>query len=316
MSAHLRRAAAVAALVLALTGCSAAQDEPDPVSDVSPVAYAQAPPVDLVVDTDLAADALAALAWLLRQENVTVHAVTVPTSGEVGCTRAPEVLGALVATVGVEPPVLACGRTPRGDGGRTFPAGWTRAASLPLIEARPVDPVEATPAELVAELAADQPDLGLLALGPLTEVAAVLAAQPAGTTWFDRVTLLGGRRDDDALDGVAEWNAAADPDAFEEVLAADVDLTVVPVDAVVPGVPGWLECRPRLRERFAESQVPAVWDLAAAAVAVVGGEAVGGDVGSWALDREGPVGRLARTGDGPVRVVTAAATPPPGGACG
>ena len=311
----LARLTVGAALVAALTGCAAAQDEPDPVSDVSPAAFAAAAPVDLVVDTDLAADDLVALAWLLRQENVTVHAITVPTSGEVACTKAPAVLGALAATLEVEPPVLACGHTPRGDGGRTFPVAWSRAASLPLSNAPPVEPVEQSPAGVVADLAAEHPDLSLLALGPLTEVAQVLAAQPDDDPWFDRVTLLGGRRDDGELNGVTEWNAAADPTAFDAVLADDVDLTVVPVDAVVPGIPQWLDCLPAVRARISEAQVPAVWDLAAAGVAVTG---AGSETGSWALGKDGtgPTGQLARTGDGTTRVVTGAASPPAGGACG
>lgn len=322
MSALTRRAGTAALSVLltggVLAGCAAAQDEPE--TGVDTAAFGQAGPVELVVDTDLAADDLAALAWLLSQDEVTVHAVTVPTSGEVGCAEAPAVLGGLVATLDVAAPVLACGRTPRGDGGRSFPEAWSRAASVPLTAAAPVQPVDASPADVVADLAADHPDLALLALGPLTEVAHLLAAQPVEEPWVDRVIALGGRRDDGRLDGVAEWNAAADPGALDAVLAADVELTVVPVDAVTPGVPPWLDCLPAVRERLARAQLPAVWDLAAAGVAVAGVAAVGArsETGSWALAREdaGPTGRLHRTGEGPVRVVTGATLPPAGGACG
>ncbi len=67
----------------------------------------------------------------------------------------------------------------------------------------------------------------LVALGPLTNVALLLAAHPEAKPWIDRIVIMGGY-----LGGLpAESNIRADPEAARRVLVEEhVPITLVPLD--------------------------------------------------------------------------------------
>jgi hypothetical protein len=153
--------------------------------------------------------------------------------------------------------------------------------------------------ELIARLAQEEDGLVLVALGPMTTVAGVALRHAADYARLAEVHAMAGSVAGPVVDGVAEWNAAADPAALATVLAAPVPLTVVPEDAVPPGTPDAL--RAPVVDRVATSaDVPAWWDLAAAA-ALVAPEAGIAEGARWVLEPSAP-GRLAPVGDGSVRV--------------
>ena len=104
--------------------------------------------------------------------------------------------------------------------------------------------------------------------------------------------------------GVGEWNAAADADAFAEVVAGSVPLTIVPDDPVPDGRPAGVAAPvvSRLGNDPAFSP-PALWDLATAG-AFTTPAAVTYESGTWEVDLGDDLGRLRRTGEGAVRVVT------------
>ena len=106
-------------------------------------------------------------------------------------------------------------------------------------------------------------------------------------------------------DGVAEWNAGADPVPFAEVVAGPVPVTVVPDDPVPRGAPDGL-AGPVVGGlgRVPGFESPAHWDLATAGT-LLAPSAATTESGTWSVDTTGDRGRLRRTGDGPVRVVTA-----------
>lgn len=305
--------ALVTLALVGLAACAPAASDDDGevfVAGPMPPAVARAPgAVPVVVDTDLAPDDLAALALLLRHPDVRVVAVTVPQTGELDC-RGTGLLGDFFHALGTEPPPVACGGTPRGADGVMFPPEWGAGAlmdsGLPREAGHDLTPVSAPAAELIARLARRHDDLQVVALAPLTEVAAVLREHPAAYARIAGITTMAGSVDSAShAEGVAEWNAAADPVPFAEVLAGPVPVTVVPDDPVPPGAPDGL-AGPVVGGlgRVPGFESPRYWDLATAG-AFVAPSAATSESGTWSVDTERDRGRLRRTGDGPVRVVTA-----------
>ena len=285
--------------VAVLAACSPAASDVDgevfAAGPMSPAAAQQPDAVPVVVDTDLAPDDLAALALLLRHPRVRVVAVTVPQTGELDC-RGTGLLGDFFHALGTAPPPVACGSTPRGEDGVMFPPEWGAGAlmnsGLPRDGGGELTPVRTPAAELIARLARRHAGLQVVALAPLTEVAAVLREHPAAYARLGGVTTMAGTVDSEShADGVGEWNAGADPVPFAEVLAGPVPVTVLPDDPVPPGAPDGL-AGPVVGGlgRVPGFESPKYWDLATAGTFVDG---------SAATDRRAPgPSTRARTGDG------------------
>ncbi|GAA4404812.1 hypothetical protein GCM10023168_17900 [Fodinibacter luteus] len=304
--------AALAAGAL-LSGCAAPADldgevlaagpgaAPAPASAPAPPRVPGAPAVPLVVDTDLGADDVLALAFLLRSPEVDVRAVTVAATGLVRCEPGVDVVAGLFSALGVEPVPVACGRADPGPAGRAFPAAWRSAAEA----GSGVTPVPGTPvgqpaADLLAEQARDVPGLVLVAIGPMTNVADLAARHPDDYVRLTGIHAMAGSVSGPPVDGVAEWNAAADPESLTAVLTSSVPVTVVPADAVPTGTPAAALAAPVVGRVAAASALPSWWDLAAAA-ALVTPDAGTGERGGWRLDPSEP-GRLRRSGAGTVTV--------------
>ena len=83
----------------------------------------------VVVDTDLGADDLVALGFLLRHPGVHVEAVTIAATGLVGCDPGVDlVAGLFEPSRGARVPV-ACGRGTAVGDARALPAAWRAAAA-------------------------------------------------------------------------------------------------------------------------------------------------------------------------------------------
>lgn len=309
-----RRLLTVPLLVTVLAACGPAASDDDGeifvAGPMAPGAPKSPDAVPIVVDTDLAPDDLAALALLARHPDVDVVAITVPATGELGCVGR-GLVADLFEGLGTPPPPLACGDTPRGPGGTPFPQAWMvgsiEKSGLPGDHVpTSLTPVESSAAELIARTAHRHEDLHVVALGPLTEVAAVQRRHPSAYARLAGITVMSGAVDSPShADGVAEWNAGADPVPFAEVLAGPVPVMVVPDDPVPRGVPAGL-AGPVVGGlgRVAGFESPAYWDLATAGLFVTPSAATTRS-GTWTVDTTGDRGRLRRTGDGPVQVVTA-----------
>jgi pyrimidine-specific ribonucleoside hydrolase len=116
-----------------------------------------------------------------------------------------------------------------------------RAATLPA----PVPPGTHTAIELLADVlrTSDQP-VTLVPIGPLTNIALLLAAYPELAPRIGRIVWMGGSLGAGNTSGVAEFNAHCDPEAAHRVLTqADVPVTMVPLDLTLrcPAGPGWIE---------------------------------------------------------------------------
>jgi Inosine-uridine preferring nucleoside hydrolase len=226
--------------------------------------------------------------------------VTVAATGLVGCDAGVRVVAGLFVALQETRRPVACGRASAGPGGAHFPAAWREAAEVGTgirsVDATP-DPRDAV--ALISDHAQATERLVVVALGPLTNLADLAHARPEDYRRLAGVHAMAGSVAGPLVDGVAEWNAAADPDALAAVLAAPAPLTLVPEDAVPVGTPRALE-GPVVGRVAAAVDYPKWWDLAATAV-LVAPDAGEWETGGWTLDDSEP-GRLRRDGDGSVRV--------------
>jgi len=298
-------AAGAAVVALALAGCAA------PYDGDGELALAGGPSVPksqdathVVVDTDLGGDDLAALAFLVRHPDVVIEAVTIAGAGLVGCDPGVDLVADLYTALGEPTPPVACPSSGAATAtGAEFPEEWRRVAETGTGIPRPASTtlLDPTPApRLIGRLAGREQGLVVVGLGPLTNLAELARSAPEDYERLTRVHVMGGSVDGEMEGGVAEWNAAADPAAFEAVLDAGVPVTVVPADAVPAGTPELLSSAPGVARVAATIDYPAWWDLATAAALVTGAAEV--STGRWALDDSVP-GRLERLGDGDVEVV-------------
>ena len=298
-------ALAIAALVAiaAVGGCTTPYDDDGEYGGGGLLSDAAAPNEDatpVVVDTDLAGDDLVALAYLLRRPDVRVVAVTVAGTGLVGCDPGVDLVADLVHALGEGWVQVACGRE---DPVREWPTDWVtraeQAPGLPRLDTTFV-PVSDPAPLLLAKLAKSVDGLAVVALGPLTNLADLAERWPDDYARLAQIYSMAGAVDVPSIDGVAEWNAAADPAALAAVLAGPVPVTLVPDDPIPPGTPDALSA-PVVGGIVAANPVPKWWDTSTAA-AYTDPSLASGTRGTWTVD---DTGRLTRTGPGPVTVVTA-----------
>lgn len=249
------RIALTAALVMAMAGCggqltvTGRPSEAVPTStssagleSVAPTTLAVPPARTFLIDTDVAADDLVALTFMLRAPNVTVAGITVSGTGEAHCQGGVAVVLRLLEYLQAPAIPVACGRETPLVGDHTFPDAWRegvdRGSGLVLPETNRV-PVEGNAVELIKGLAGDHPGLAILTLGPVTNLADALATDPGLAARLGPVFVMGG-----ALhvpgnilgpgaptgNGVAEWNIYVDPHAAQVVVDAGLDVRFVSLD--------------------------------------------------------------------------------------
>ena len=232
-----------ALLLLACSPATPSGGPPARPSGSSPAATpSAAAPLRLVIDTDMAADDIVAIASLLREPAVDVVGIAVAGTGEAHCPGGLYVARALVTALAPGPIPVACGPAAALGPAQEFPAEWREGADAGygLHLPDPAAPPDARPAQqLILDLAAEAP-LTLLTLGPLTNVAAAIRLDPSLPDRVTRLVAMAGAVDVagnvqpfDGREGdpTAEWNLHADPTAAAIVFEAGFDLTLVPLDA-------------------------------------------------------------------------------------
>jgi inosine-uridine nucleoside N-ribohydrolase len=191
----------------------------------------------IIVDTDAGTDDLVALSYLLSRTDVDIQVITTVNGIAHADAGARNILRLLrVANrrldvfVGADQPL---------EGRDAFPADWRRAADdMTTLRAttgrRPrSDAVSA----ILARLRAAQTPVTLLALGPLTNIAAALQREPRTLARISQLVIMGGAIDvpgnapADASAPVAEWNMYIDPTAASLIFKSGLPITLVPLDA-------------------------------------------------------------------------------------
>ncbi len=110
------------------------------------------------------------------------------------------------------------------------------AASLPAPSTGPVD---RHAVDFLAEQARGaEPPLTLVALGPLTNVALLLARHPDAAAQIGRIVLMGGAVAEGNMTASAEFNVWTDPEAAARVFESGLDVTMVGLDVTNQAVLG------------------------------------------------------------------------------
>jgi pyrimidine-specific ribonucleoside hydrolase len=211
--------------------------EPIPPHDVA----ADAQPV--VVDTDMAPDDWLAILFLLGRTDIEVQAITVTGAGEAHCPAGTRNARNLVALAGRPEIPVACGRETPLEGDHAFPTAWRERVDdllgLTLPENR-TEPSGESAVELLTRIIQGSPQkVHLITLGPLTNVAEALEAEPGLVMNLEMITVMGGAvgvsgnigSSSDIENEVAGWNFYVDPRAAAEVFSSGAPITLVPLDA-------------------------------------------------------------------------------------
>ncbi|MCU1407274.1 MAG: putative Inosine-uridine preferring nucleoside hydrolase (IunH) [Glaciihabitans sp.] len=189
------------------------------------------------LDCDTGIDDSLALAYLLASEKVNlvgIGTVAGNTSAEQGARNSLDLL-ALVGRSEVPVAVGATGpQSGEFDGGVPHIHGDNGVGNveLPVSSLRPV----AEPAaEMLVRLAHEYAgELRIVAIGPLTNIAAALRLEPRLPRLVKELTLMGGAAMVPGnISEVAEANVGNDADAASEVFAADWFITMVPLDVTL-----------------------------------------------------------------------------------
>jgi len=200
-------------------------------------------PRPVIIDTDLSFDDYVALIFLLRHPDVDVRAITV-VNGVVHVKPGIENIRRLLALTGHTAIPFAGGLETPLTGQRAFPGLWrfllSYALRLLLPRQSPAVPSKVSAAELICQqVSASETPVTFIALGPLTNLALALRADPTLATRLARVFVSGGAihtrgtiRDDvpSHPNVVAEWNFYIDPVAADAVFNSGARLELVPLD--------------------------------------------------------------------------------------
>jgi pyrimidine-specific ribonucleoside hydrolase len=228
-------------IAMMLAACQSSTEKPLVPEKPRPVA-ADARPI--IIDTDMAADDWLAILYLLQHPQADVQAIAVTGAGEARCDAGVRNALDLLALAGRPEIPVACGRETPLRGDHVFPIEWRdrvdRLLGLSLPRNERVGVTEGA-VPLISLLIRESPfPVHLIALGPVTNVAEMLEAEPALAANLRAITIMGGAvhvpgnvgpSSPDIDNDVAEWNIYVDPHALAVVFASGVPVTLVPLDA-------------------------------------------------------------------------------------
>lgn len=199
---------------------------------LTPLTAAAKTPRPLLIDTDLGIDDALALLYLLKNPAIQIKAITIEADGLSHCRPALSNLRALLKTSHQEEPPMACGQASPLQGKHQFPEADRKEADHMLgLEPATDFPLENAQDLLSRSLREASQPIDLLALGPLTTIAAVLAKEPALQAKIHRLYIMGGAIRVPGNIGRAEWNFYIDPLAAKKVLESGLPITLIPLDA-------------------------------------------------------------------------------------
>jgi len=235
-------------------------------------------PQPVIIDTDPGIDDALAILCALGMPALRLLGLTT-VAGNIGLGMTTRNAGRLLALVRrADIPVVAGAGAPLArqgfDVADIHGEGGLGGVALP----EPLAPaLTDAPGWMAAQLMAAPPgSIDLLALGPLTNVAHLIARAPDAARRLRRVIAMGGAIDTHGNIGPrSEFNMAADPEAADIVVRAGLDLTLVPLDVTrqVRADAGWTAalaaCQPDLPQgpaRIAAALVAAYLDPGAGRV--------------------------------------------------
>jgi pyrimidine-specific ribonucleoside hydrolase len=223
--------------------------------------------IPVIIDTDVGLDDIMAIFYLLRRDDVDVLAVTVSGTGVAHCDAGVSIVVGILAVAQRDGIPVACGSEDPLEGANAFPDDWR--AAMDVFDASGVLPSGGNPttgdaSSLIAEAAVASPIPPLvLVLGPHTNLAQALRDHPDLEGQLGGIHLMGGAvtaAGNTFVNPQAEWNLWIDPVADDEVLATDLPVAIVPLDATA-FVPLTTWFADQLAGHLATPEAQAVHDL-------------------------------------------------------
>jgi pyrimidine-specific ribonucleoside hydrolase len=191
----------------------------------------------LIIDTDPGIDDAFAIALAAASPDVELLALTT-VAGNIGIEDTTRNALNVLSLCGREDVPVAVGahkplsRPMRADGAHGTDGLGGYAASFPASKAT-VDPRDAVTLMVDVLTAAEEP-VTIVPIGPLTNVALLLAAHPGIKSKIDRLVIMGGGIEGGNCTPVAEFNVWIDPEATRRVLVEeDIPVTLVPLDVTL-----------------------------------------------------------------------------------
>lgn len=186
----------------------------------------------VVIDTDPGVDDAAAILLALADPEIEVVGITA-VDGNVGLEKTASNALRICDLAGVEVPVAAGAerpllrQPPRHTDETSVHGDDGLGQSLPAEPGREL--VDAHAIDLIAELA-EQGPLTIVGIGPLTNLALLLARHPKVTRSIERFVIMGGARLEGNSTAAAEFNIWYDPEAASRVFSSGVPITLLPLD--------------------------------------------------------------------------------------
>jgi inosine-uridine nucleoside N-ribohydrolase len=229
----------ILALLAACGGATPGTPSPEATEAPPPTETAQSEPTAqaaaprrVLIDTDMAVDDWLAILFLLQHPAADVVAVTVTGTGEAHCDPGTENAQGLLALAGQPNVPVTCGRETPLAGAHTFPQEWRSAVDAMMGLALPENDY--------SRVHGSPNPVALVTLGPLTNVAEALQADPTIIDNIAMIYIMGGAVDVPGnLQGsgfetdntTAEWNIYVDPLAASIVFESGAPITLVALDA-------------------------------------------------------------------------------------
>jgi inosine-uridine nucleoside N-ribohydrolase len=191
----------------------------------------------LIIDTDPGIDDAFAIALAAASPDVELLALTT-VAGNIGIDHTTRNALNVLSLCGREDVPVAVGadrpfsRPLRADGAHGNDGLGGYASSIPTSKAT-VDPRDAVTLMVDVLSAAEEP-VTIVPIGPLTNIALLLAAHPGIKSKIDRLVIMGGGIEGGNVTPSAEFNVWIDPEAARRVLVdEDIPVTLVPLDVTM-----------------------------------------------------------------------------------
>jgi purine nucleosidase len=190
------------------------------------------PPSRVIIDTDPGVDDAFALLLALRSPELTIEAITAVAGNVPLALTLPNALRMVEIAGRTDLPVAAGAATPlvrrlitatyvhgeNGLGGAVFPEPTTK-------------PVLNSAAEMIREVVRKYPgEVTLITIGPLTNIAGALNADPELAHMVKGLVMMGGSLSGGNITPAAEFNIYVDPEAARIVFQSGIPITMVGLD--------------------------------------------------------------------------------------
>jgi inosine-uridine nucleoside N-ribohydrolase len=216
----------------ALAGPSSERPNSDPRTGARSDAASNRGPFRVIIDTDPGVDDALALLLAMRSPELKIEAIT-PVAGNVPLELTlPNALRMVEIAGRTDIPVAAGARAPlvrrlvtatyahgeNGLGGAVFPEPKTKPVATPA-------------AEMIREIVRKYPgEVTLITIGPLTNIATTLSADPDLASMVRGLIMMGGSLSGGNITPAAEFNIYVDPEAARIVFQSGIPVTMVGLD--------------------------------------------------------------------------------------